>query len=53
MGFRIASTPTLLHLPVLLVQFLDDQDILPFERLQATADCILDLARALHARLTA
>ena len=29
MGFRIASTPTLLHLPVLLVQFLDDQAIDP------------------------
>lgn len=29
MGFRIASTPTLLHLPVLFVQFLDDQAIDP------------------------
>jgi type I restriction enzyme R subunit len=33
-------------------QFLDDHDVVPFRRQQAVADRIIELARALHARLT-
>ena len=34
-----------------IVQFLDDHDLVPFERLQPTADQIMELAKALHTRL--
>jgi len=35
-----------------IVNFLDDHEVLPFTRLQGVADRIVDLAKALHARLT-
>jgi len=35
-----------------LVQFLDDNDVVPFSRLQPVADRLVQLAKALHQRLT-
>jgi type I restriction enzyme, R subunit len=35
-----------------LVQFLDDQDLLPFDRLSHAADRLVELAKANHIRLT-
>jgi type I restriction enzyme R subunit len=36
-----------------IVQYLDQQDVVPFERQAALADRLMELAKALHARLTA
>jgi type I restriction enzyme R subunit len=36
-----------------IMQYLDQQDVVPFERQAALADRIMELAKALHARLTA
>jgi type I restriction enzyme R subunit len=36
-----------------IVQYLDQQDAVPFERQAALADRLMELAKALHARLTA
>ncbi|MBD2777195.1 type I restriction endonuclease subunit R [Iningainema sp. BLCCT55] len=35
-----------------IVRFLDDHDVIPFQRQQAVSDRILELAKTLHARLT-
>ena len=35
-----------------VVQYLDDRDLVPFKRLEAVADRVLELAKALHTRLT-
>jgi type I restriction enzyme R subunit len=35
-----------------LVGFLDEQDILPFNRLETVADQLVELAKARHVRLT-
>jgi type I restriction enzyme, R subunit len=34
-----------------IVQFLDDNDVVPFRRQEAVADEVTELAKALHARL--
>ena len=34
-----------------LVQFLDDNDVVPFDRQEAVADEVVELAKSLHARL--
>lgn len=36
-----------------IVDYLDEHDIIPFEKQQAVADHLMDLAKALHTRLTA
>ncbi len=36
-----------------IIQFLDDRDVVPFRRLPAVADEMVDLAKALHAKLAA
>jgi hypothetical protein len=35
-----------------IVTFLDDREVLPFPRLDSVADRIVELAKALHVRLT-
>lgn len=35
-----------------IVRFLDDRDAIPFIRQQAVSDRIVELAKALHSRLT-
>jgi type I restriction enzyme R subunit len=39
------------HLRAWLVEFLDDHEVVPFEKLQATADKVVDLAKNRHSHL--